>query len=358
MLAIGDPIDAHAKWSTLKVTAIGGLASTTLRSFRSQLPRAGRSAGLPPRRAPGFADGSTVILEGCPQPSGLLGARPGRPMNWEPMVTAPDMASARPGTGTGTERAAGSPPLSRPQPGKVVVGRRPLSTGRAARGTWAAATGRPRRASRARRRPSRSSVCAGMTCVDEGLRLVVDGPRLVRGVLGVLELVDRLAQARRSARRPRCTESATARDAGPAAQLAEVAHRRGQDHRPRDVERRTGLDVADLDVALPADVDARRELALGQHAERGEDRAWPSPWPAPAARRPSSCCWAARAARPRRATRASSRCPRTGPACGRARCPTGSRASPSKSAGWSLSSSSASWLSESATAVLSTVCGQ
>ncbi len=62
-----------------------------------------------------------------------------------------------------------------------------------------------------------------------------------------------------------------ARDRPDRVQLREVAHRCGHDHRPGDVERRAGLDAPDLDVALPRDVDARRELAVRQHAQPRED---------------------------------------------------------------------------------------
>ena len=55
-----------------------------------------------------------------------------------------------------------------------------------------------------------------------------------------------------------------------ARELAEVAGGGRQDHRRGDVEGAVRLDVLDLDVALPVDLDARRELALGQDAELGE----------------------------------------------------------------------------------------
>ena len=54
------------------------------------------------------------------------------------------------------------------------------------------------------------------------------------------------------------------------AEPAEVRDRGREDHRLGDVEGRARLDVADLDVALPVDVRAGRELALGQDAEPGE----------------------------------------------------------------------------------------
>ena len=49
------------------------------------------------------------------------------------------------------------------------------------------------------------------------------------------------------------------------AQLAEVADRRGQDHRPGDRRRRLGLDVELRRVLLDEHLEARLELALGQH---------------------------------------------------------------------------------------------
>ena len=100
-----------------------------------------------------------------------------------------------------------------------------------------------------------------------------------------------------------------------------------------DVERAVRLDVLDLDVALPVDVE-RGPTARARTGRRTSRRApWPSASPAPAARRPSCGCSAARGARPRRATPRSSRCPRRGPACCPGRCPTGSSVRPSKSAG-------------------------
>ena len=55
-------------------------------------------------------------------------------------------------------------------------------------------------------------------------------------------------------------------------ELTEVAGDGRQDHRRGDVDRGVRLDVDDLDVALPVDLDARGELALGQHAEAREQR--------------------------------------------------------------------------------------
>ena len=55
-------------------------------------------------------------------------------------------------------------------------------------------------------------------------------------------------------------------------ELAEVPGDGRQDHRRGDVDGAVRLDVLDLDVALPVDLDARRELALGQHAEAREER--------------------------------------------------------------------------------------
>ena len=68
------------------------------------------------------------------------------------------------------------------------------------------------------------------------------------------QLVDQRARSRRSA-------SAT-----PAAlSSAQVAHRRRQEHRPRDRRRRLGLDVELDRVLLDEDLVARLELALGEH---------------------------------------------------------------------------------------------
>ena len=54
-------------------------------------------------------------------------------------------------------------------------------------------------------------------------------------------------------------------------ELAEVPGDGRQDHRRGDVDGAVRLDVDDLDVALPVDLDARGELALGQHAEAREE---------------------------------------------------------------------------------------
>ena len=118
------------------------------------------------------------------------------------------------------------------------------------------------------------------------------------------------------------------------------------------------LDVRDLDVALPVDLDARRELALGQDAELREQllglgrrqrrqRVDGRPVVRQAAARGLGMPLLGVAVAleqdllvvldDRRQDR---------------------RSGPSKSPGLSLSSSSASCLSESATAVLRTVCGQ
>ena len=56
-----------------------------------------------------------------------------------------------------------------------------------------------------------------------------------------------------------------------APELAQVPDGRGQDQRPGHVQRAVGLDVLDLDVALPVDLDAGGQLALGQDAELREE---------------------------------------------------------------------------------------
>ncbi len=149
---------------------------------------------------------------------------------------------------------------------------RALSTGRAAPGTSAAARGRRRRASRARRRPREARSWAGMTSVAKAPGLGLHRARLVRLVLGVLERRD----AHRPASRPDptpCSQTALIpRDDGAAASWPRYCAVAGRIIVGAMSRAQLASMLLDLDVALPVDLDPRRELALGQDAEPREER--------------------------------------------------------------------------------------
>ena len=85
-------------------------------------------------------------------------------------------------------------------------------------------------------------------------------------VLRVLEGPDRVDQRVGEAGDP-LADGVDPAGRGRRAELAEIAGHGRQDHRRGDVRSAVRLDVLDLDIALPADLDARGELALAQDAE-------------------------------------------------------------------------------------------
>ena len=220
-------------------------------------------------------------------PSAL--GRPSRPS----ASRGPARPCADPGCAAGRSTAACRASRRRELPGEdeARVPRGPtvragsmLSTGTAARGTSAAATARRRPASRARR--PRRAARSGPGSPSRRTPWPRPAPSRPRGRRAGRAPGRR---SRRRARRPApATLSATARDAlGPrrAGELAQVAHGRRQDHRPGHVQGAVRLDVLDLDVALPVDLDPGGELALGEDAEAARRPSSPSAWSAPAARR-------------------------------------------------------------------------
>src|SRR3954454_24665962 len=98
---------------------------------------------------------------------------------------------------------------------------------------------------------------------------VMDRSRFVRVVLRITQRVDRV-DARVSESGHLDADRVDALRRWCAGELTEIPRDGGQDHRRGDVDGRARLDVDDLDVALPVDLDARGELALGQDAEARE----------------------------------------------------------------------------------------
>src|SRR3954453_11105973 len=86
------------------------------------------------------------------------------------------------------------------------------------------------------------------------------------------QLIDRIAERVDERADVRAHGGYGARRRSHAVERAEMPDRRRHGHRPGDIERGVGFDVADLSVALPAYLDASRELALSQNAESREDR--------------------------------------------------------------------------------------